>query len=126
MNTWRFTLYAQYKPGIFFKCMSDYRRGFGLVIVCIKPSMKVTTSKDYALTVLHISQITMGHARSSQSLTVFTSRCSITASNSRFSPFPGFQNCPRPQLPAYNSNSSQPLNPSCLLTCPAYISARTA
>jgi hypothetical protein len=41
----------------------------------------VTTSKDYVLTVLHISQITIAHTKS-QSVTVFTSRCLVAAFNS--------------------------------------------
>jgi hypothetical protein len=38
---------------------------------------------------------------------VFTSRCSVAASNGRRSPSSGFPNCPWPQLPASHSNSSQ-------------------
>jgi hypothetical protein len=41
--------------------------------------------------------------------------CLVVASNSRRSTSCGFLNCPRPQLPASNSNSSQ-LNPSHSLT----------
>jgi hypothetical protein len=73
------------------------------------------TSKDYAVTVLHISQVTISHTRSSQPVTVFTSRCFVVASNGRYSPSSGFPNGHRPQLPASNSNSSQ-LNPSGYLT----------
>jgi hypothetical protein len=43
---------------------------------------------------------------------VFTIRCSVAASNGGRSTSSGFQNCPRPQLPASYSNSSQGLNPS--------------
>jgi hypothetical protein len=38
---------------------------------------------------------------------VFTSRCSVAASNGGRSPYSGLPNCPRPQLPASRSNSSQ-------------------
>jgi hypothetical protein len=41
----------------------------------------VTTCTDYALTILHTSQITTGHTGSPQSVTVFTSQCLVTASN---------------------------------------------
>jgi hypothetical protein len=71
----------------------------------------VTTSNDYAVTVLHTSQITIGHTRSSQSVTVFTSRFLVAAFNDGRSPSSGFQNCPCPQLPASHSSSSL-LNPS--------------
>jgi hypothetical protein len=72
----------------------------------------VTTSKDYALTVLHTSQITIIHTRFSQSVTVLTSRCLVATPNNERFPSSGFPNCPRPQLPASNSNSSQQLNSS--------------
>jgi hypothetical protein len=39
----------------------------------------VTTSKNYALTLLNTSETTIGHARSCQSLTVFISRCLVVA-----------------------------------------------
>jgi hypothetical protein len=87
--------------------------GFGLVIRFIEPLQLVTTNKDYIVTVLHTSQITIGHVRSSQSVTVFTSHCLVAASNSRCSSSSGFPNCPWPQLPA--SHSKQ-LNPSVYLT----------
>jgi hypothetical protein len=66
----------------------------------------VTTSTDYALTVLHTLQITIRHTRSSQSVTVFTSRCLVAAFNGERSPSYGFPNCPRPQpqLPTSNRN----------------------
>jgi hypothetical protein len=54
--------------------------GFGSVIGFIELLQLVITSKDYALTVLHTSQITMGLTRSSQSVTVFTGRCLVVAS----------------------------------------------
>jgi hypothetical protein len=40
----------------------------------------VTTSKNYTPTDLQTSQITIGHTRSSQCVTVFTSHCLATAS----------------------------------------------
>jgi hypothetical protein len=55
--------------------------GFGLVIGFIELLQLVTASKDYALTVLHTSQTTIGHTWSSHSVTVFISRCLIAASN---------------------------------------------
>jgi hypothetical protein len=58
----------------------------------IEPLQLVTTSKDYALTVLHISQIPIGHTRSSQSVTVFTSRCLVETSKGGRSPYSGFPN----------------------------------
>jgi hypothetical protein len=68
--------------------------------------------KDYALTVLHTSQITVEHTKYSQSVRVFTSRCLVAVYNNGRSPSSGFPNYHRPQLPASNSNSSQQLNPS--------------
>jgi hypothetical protein len=72
----------------------------------------VTTSEDYALTVLHTSQITVGHTRSSQFITVFTNCCLVTAFNGGCYPSSGFPNYPWPQIAASNSNSSQHLNHS--------------
>jgi hypothetical protein len=43
-------------------------------------------------------------------------RCLVTAFNSERSPSSPFPNCPRPQLPASNSNTSQRLNLSTRLT----------
>jgi hypothetical protein len=86
---------------------SDYRRGFGLVVGFVEHLQLVTTSKYYALTVLHTSQISIGHTRSSQSVTVFTSRCLAAAFDGGRSPSSGFPNCPRPQLPTPLGNSSQ-------------------
>jgi hypothetical protein len=51
---------------------------FVLVIRFIELLELVTTSKDYALTVLYTSQIIIRHTRSSQSVTVFTNHCWIT------------------------------------------------
>jgi hypothetical protein len=87
--------------------------GFWLVIVFIGLLQLVTTSKDYSVTVLHTSQINVRHARFSQSVTIFTSRCSVAASNGGRSPSSGFSNCPRK---ASHSNSSQQLKPNGYLT----------
>jgi hypothetical protein len=64
------------------------------------------------LTVLHTSQFSIEHSRSTQSVTVFTSHCLVAASNGWWFLFSGFVNCPHPQLPACHSNCSQQLNPS--------------
>jgi hypothetical protein len=90
--------------------------GFGLEIGFIELTQLKITSKDYVLTVLHTSQITIGHNRSSQSITLCTSRCLIASSNSGRSPSFGFLKCPWPQLSVPHSNSSQQLNPSGYLT----------
>jgi hypothetical protein len=90
--------------------------GFGLEIGFIEHLQIVTRSKDYVVTVLHTSQITIGHIRSSQSVTVFTSRCLVQASNGESSPSSLFPTISMSQLPVSNSNSSQQLNPSCYLT----------
>jgi hypothetical protein len=73
------------------------------------------TFKDYALTVLHTSQITIGHTRFYQSVTAFASRCLVAATNGGRSPSSGFLNGSQPQLPV-SQNSSQPLNCSSPLT----------
>jgi hypothetical protein len=52
------------------------------------------------------------HARISVHSHIFTSCCLVVASDGRRSAFPGFPNCPRTQLPASNSNSSQQLRTS--------------
>jgi hypothetical protein len=46
--------------------------GFELVIAFIELIKLVTASKDNDVTVLHTPQITIGHTRSSQSVSVFT------------------------------------------------------
>jgi hypothetical protein len=84
--------------------------GFGLVIGFIVLVQLVTTSKDYALTVLHTSQITIGHTRSPQSVTVYISHRLVAAFSGEHSPSSGFLNYPQPQVPVSNSNSSQRLN----------------
>jgi hypothetical protein len=55
--------------------------GFGLPIGFTEFLQVVTTSEDYALTVLHSSQIPIRPNRSPQSVTVFTSRCLVAAFN---------------------------------------------
>jgi hypothetical protein len=62
------------------------------------------------LSLIHTSQITTKHTRSSQSVTVFTSRFLITASNCGLSLVSGFRNYPRLQIPVSQSNSPQRLN----------------
>jgi hypothetical protein len=92
---------------IIFKLVYKYyivTMAFGLVTGFIELLQLVTTSKDYALTVLHTSQITIGHTRSSQSVRVFTIRCLLAASKGGRSLYSGFPNCSRPQLPASHSN----------------------
>jgi hypothetical protein len=77
----------------------------GLVIAFIELLQPVNTSKDYAITFLHASQITVEHTRSSQSVTLFTSRCLVAASNGGPSPSSGFPKCPQPHLSASHINS---------------------
>jgi hypothetical protein len=88
---------------------SNYRIQ-GLVIGFIGPLQIVTTSKAYASTVLHTSQITVGHTSPSQSVTVVTSRCLVAVSNSGRFPSIGLTECPGDHPAACNSNSSQRLN----------------
>jgi hypothetical protein len=75
---------------------------FGLVIGFLEILQLVTTSKDYALTVLHQTQITIRHTRSSRSVTVFTNRCLVTAFNGGRSPSSGFPNCPRASATSFS------------------------
>lgn len=86
-------------------------KGFELVFVFTELLELVTASKDCALTVLHISQITIGNFRSSKSVTIFICCSSVVASIGGRSPSPGFQNRTRPQLLPSYSNSSYRLNP---------------
>jgi hypothetical protein len=83
--------------------------GFRLVIGFIGLVQLVIANKDFAVTVLHTWQ-------SSLSSTVLTSHCMVVVSNSGHFPSSWFPKCPRPQLLACNSNSSQQLNPSGSLT----------
>jgi hypothetical protein len=87
-----------------------------LVIGFIGLLQLVTASKDYALIVIHTSQITTGHTTSSQSVIVFTSRCLVAACSGGYSPSYEFSNYAWPQLLASHSNSPQLLNPSGYLT----------
>jgi hypothetical protein len=78
---------------------------FGLVIGFIG---LFDRARDYTLqfSVTH----THTHTHTSVHSHVSTSRRSVAASNSGLFPSSGLPNCPRPQLPASNSNSSQLLN----------------
>jgi hypothetical protein len=67
----------------------------------------VTTSKDYAVTTAHTSQVIIKHPRSSPSITLFPSRCLVAAFNGGRSPSSGFSNCPSPQLSAPHTKSLQ-------------------
>jgi hypothetical protein len=89
---------------------------FGLVIWSTELLQLVTTSKDYAVIVLHTSQISIGHTRSSEWVTVLTSCCLVAVSSGGHYPSSGFPNCFRPLLPASHSNCKQQLKPSGCLT----------
>jgi hypothetical protein len=80
-------------------CTKDYIRGFGLVLGFIG---FLDTQR---VTILYKSLL---HARISVHGQVFTSRCSGAASNGESFLSTRFPNYSWPQLPAYNSNSSQP------------------
>jgi hypothetical protein len=85
--------------------------GYGLAIGFTELLQLVTTSKDYALAVLHASQITIGHTMSSQPVIVITIRCSVAASNVRTFPFLWV-----PELSLASATSfSQRLNYGCYL-----------
>jgi hypothetical protein len=88
---------------------SDYRRGLDRYSDLMNSLQLVTASKDYALTVLHTSQITTRHTSSSQLVTVFNGCCLVVASNDGRSPSSAFPNCSPPQLPISHKNSSQQL-----------------
>jgi hypothetical protein len=60
--------------------------------------------------------MSIGHTKSSQSVTVFTSRSLVAAFNGGRSRFAGFLNYHRLQLSAFHSNCSQQLNPKGFLT----------
>jgi hypothetical protein len=62
------------------------------------------TARDYTLQ-FTITQTLVSTAH-------FQCCCLVAPSNGERSPFSEFPNCSQPQLPAYNSNSSQRLNPS--------------
>jgi hypothetical protein len=82
----------------------------------LKYSAWLQVSIMICLTVIHTSRTAMGFTWSSQSLTFFTTRCMVAASNFGLSPSSMFPYCPHPQLPASNSNSSQQRNASGYLT----------
>jgi hypothetical protein len=48
-------------------CVNDIVTGFGLVIRFTERLRLITTINSYTLTILHISHITLGHPRFSQS-----------------------------------------------------------
>jgi hypothetical protein len=79
---------------------------FGVIIAFIK---FVYTMRDYTFHYRYYTHISV-HSQ------VFTSRCSIAASNGGRSLFSKFPNYLRPQLPASQGNSSQRLNLSSSLT----------
>jgi hypothetical protein len=54
-----------------------------LVIGFIELLQLATRNEDYALTVLHVLQITVGHTMCPQYVAVFTSRRLVAASNGR-------------------------------------------
>lgn len=83
-------------------CTSEF--WIGSQICCLL--RLTTTSRDYTLIVISISKNILEHIRSSQSVKIVTSRCSIAARNGGLSHFSGYPNCRRPQLPTSNSNKS--------------------
>jgi hypothetical protein len=96
------------------KC--DYRRRLDLLLDLLDSYRSVTTSNYNRFTNSHTLQFTTEHTRSSQLVTVFSSRCLVAAYNKGCSPSSGFPNYPRPQLPASNSSTSQQLSPRGYLT----------
>jgi hypothetical protein len=64
----------------------------------------------------HTSQFAIIHTHNNVHSHVFTSRCSVAAINGGRYPSSGFPNYPQPQLPAFDSNSSQQLSLSSPLT----------
>jgi hypothetical protein len=75
---------------------SDYKRGFELTTGFTGHLQLVNTSQNYVLTVLQTSQLAIGHTMYSQSVTVFTSRCSVAVSNGGPSTLYGLPNGSRP------------------------------
>jgi hypothetical protein len=76
-------------------CVCEYR----WILVWWPDLLHTYTTRNYT------SQITIGHTTSSLPIT-----CLVAASNGGLSLSSGFPNCPRPQLPACESNSSQRQN----------------
>jgi hypothetical protein len=90
----------------FMEC--DYRRGLDWWTDLLDSLIQRVTTLYSSL--LYIHTYTSVHSH------VFTSRCLVAACNVGCYPSSGFANCPRPQRPASNSNSSQQLSPSSSLT----------
>jgi hypothetical protein len=74
-------------------CMSVTIHGIWICNQITELLQLLTTSRDYALTALHTTQITVRYTRFSQSFTALTSRLAV-AFNSGHSPSSGFPNCP--------------------------------
>jgi hypothetical protein len=91
---------------------------FWISVVFIELLQHVNTSKDYALTDLHTSQITIGHTRSSQSVTDFTNCCLVAAFNSGHSSSYGFPNCPRAWATSVSQQQHTTTEPQRSLNCP--------
>jgi hypothetical protein len=81
--------------------------GFWLVIEFIEHLQIITTNNYDSLIELHTPKINHGNCSTHKVLSVFTSRCLLAAFNGGRSPFSGFQNCPRPQLPASHFSQLQ-------------------
>jgi hypothetical protein len=83
-----------------------------MVIGFIEHLQNVTTNNYDSFTELHTLKITVTTYSTHNVFLVFLSRCFVAASKGGCSHSSGFMNCPRPQLPASNSNSSQGLDVS--------------
>jgi hypothetical protein len=90
--------------------------GFGLVTGIVEHLQIVTTNTCNRCTNSHNLQFTRAHTEVFSAFCIFISRCLVAISNGGRSPFSGFPNYPRPQLPASNSDSSQRLCRSSPLT----------
>jgi hypothetical protein len=77
------------------------RDRFGLIIGFTEHLQNVTTNNYDSLTELHTPNISTHK--------VFTSRCLVAVSNGGRSPSSGFQDCPRPRLPASSNNCNSQL-----------------
>jgi hypothetical protein len=96
-------------------CMEWLSTGFGLVIGFIEFLQHVTTN-TITTTVWVIHSKFHCNYSTHKVFSVLLSRCSVAALNIVHPPYTGFPNCPRPQLPASHSNSSQRLSTSSYLT----------